>query len=565
MKLHVKIILLISTLLIITGLFLFFLIQSDNGRKNFLIRSMNEGKALTIDAAFRFHTQKLQQVVLDYSAWDELIAQLDNPRWIESNTSGLITVYDYDFVWIYNKAGELIFRNTGIDFDTSVISNPFQQGLFAKSPSVQFYNEAKDGNIVEICGATIVPTIDLVSHSTPAQGYLFIGKVLDKDMLRSLESLTDCNISLQKPRNTENAVFLLKNLSDANGKKRATIYITKQSTLLEDWNRVEVIFFIITVLMILIFTLLTFYFINKWVTDPLDQIHFSIIHNDTTSLDDIATLNNEIGLIALSLKKSFEMQDELKKEVQMRRRIESKLKAYTIELKELSSTKDKFLSLIAHDVSNPLNNLVGFSELLANNCKTYDIEKIQKFARVLNHDAVNSTELLKNLLFWARAQAGNTIFAPDKVDLFGCAEEIYDLFASSAAFKRVEVEVHTCGDTHLIADRNMLMSIIRNLLSNALKYTPSGGTVSLSINGNDDKVIQLTVSDSGVGMTVEQIANLFKNAAKSTNGIRGEHGTGLGLYLCKEFAERHGGKLTIESEPKKGSSFIVSLPRRLKS
>jgi signal transduction histidine kinase len=206
--------------------------------------------------------------------------------------------------------------------------------------------------------------------------------------------------------------------------------------------------------------------------------------------------------------------------------------------------------------------MAGFSELLAKNCRNYDIDKIQKMAMAINHDALISTELLKNLLLWARGQSGTFVFNPDRINVYGCVDEIRDLFSSSASLRNVELKVIVSGDVHLYADRNMICTIIRNLLSNAHKFTPANGFVSITLDGENDQYLLLSVADSGIGMSPEQITNLFKNTGRSTNGIRGEHGTGLGLYLCREFIDRHEGSLTIESVPQKGSCFTANIPRK---
>jgi len=539
---------------------LFSLIQSDNSRKNILLQSMHEGRQIAVKNALINNEDKINQLVKDYSGWDDLIENISNKDWLTKNVFTINTVFDLDYLWGFDAAGNIIFSNCHPKVKMVNIDFQFSKALFDQTPYVHYFVKTPHGDIVEISGAIIVPSLDIATRQSKPFGYLFLAKKLDSGYFTRLGSLTDSKVMLRKPK-SENTIVIDRVLRDSKMSPVATLYFVKESALIKDWKKLEVIYFITTLGVVMSFSLLSFLFIHLWVSRPLEKVSLSLSTNDSSNLDEMKDRRDEFGQISNMIIKYFKMNEELNAEIECRKSIESKLQAYTIELKELSATKDKFLSLIAHDVANPLNNLVGFSELLAANSAKYDPEKIKKFTLVINHDAVTSAELLKNLLMWARAQSGKIIFLPEKFNVQQSIEEVVELFGSSALFRNINVVYQCDPDMFLTADRNMFCAIIRNLASNALKFTPSGGMININAYQDAD-YITIEVIDTGVGMTDVQLKSLFKTGNNSsTHGLRGEQGTGLGLVLCKEFTERHGGTFDVKSEVGKGSRFCVTLPK----
>ncbi len=237
-----------------------------------------------------------------------------------------------------------------------------------------------------------------------------------------------------------------------------------------------------------------------------------------------------------------------------------KLKESELNLKELNATKDKFFSIIGHDLRNPLNALLGFSELISGNTRNYTMEEIRKYNKIINDSARNIHQLIENLLDWSRSQAGNIEFSPRYCDLLTVTSDIQKIFNIQIDKKNINIHNNIPDDMKVFADKNLLSTILRNLVSNAIKFTAPGGHVTLSANKSDGQV-NISVADTGAGMTTEQIDNLFQldtNLTKS--GTSEEKGTGLGLILCKEFVEIHKGIIRVDSEPDKGSVFTFTLP-----
>lgn len=232
----------------------------------------------------------------------------------------------------------------------------------------------------------------------------------------------------------------------------------------------------------------------------------------------------------------------------------------TAELHELNASKDKFFSIIAHDLKNPFNTIIGFSEILKEEISTGDLQKSEKYAGMINVSAIQTLRLLENLLAWANSQRGKIIFTPELLNLNNLIDEEVNAVLETAASKNIEVSYSCSGDLLIDADRNMIKTIIRNLISNAIKYTQRNGKVEVTAR-KDKNEIEISVSDSGIGMSRQTISKLFRiDGNLSTLGTEQEKGTGLGLILCKEFVDKHRGKIWVESEPGKGSTINILLP-----
>jgi signal transduction histidine kinase len=232
----------------------------------------------------------------------------------------------------------------------------------------------------------------------------------------------------------------------------------------------------------------------------------------------------------------------------------------TLELNELNASKDKFFSIIAHDLKNPFSTIIGFSELLKDDVNIGDQTKTRHFANSIHRSAIQTLGLLENLLEWANSQRGKIPFNPGSLRLKDLVNEEFNLVSDMAVDKNIELRSSFPEEMTVFADKDMIKTVLRNLLSNAIKFTHRNGKVELQaafLNGG----VEISVSDTGIGMTNEILTKLFRiDANLSTRGTEDEKGTGLGLFLCKEFVGKHGGKIWAESESGKGSTFRLFLP-----
>ncbi len=245
------------------------------------------------------------------------------------------------------------------------------------------------------------------------------------------------------------------------------------------------------------------------------------------------------------------------------KRVEDSLKETNEELKILNNTKDKFFSIIAHDLRRPFQSLLGYSELLSAEIETLSREEIQQFSEGLNENLKNLFSLLENLLNWSMMQRNMIDYKPVKLNLFDAVNKIKAISNQNAAEKEITLSNIVDTKTFVYADVDMLSSIVENLVMNAIKFTSIGGQIVIS-SENKDSFVEVTVRDTGIGIESEKLSELFNfNTLFSTEGTAGEKGTGLGLPLCKEFVERNEGKIRVESELRKGSKFIFTLRKSI--
>ena len=235
------------------------------------------------------------------------------------------------------------------------------------------------------------------------------------------------------------------------------------------------------------------------------------------------------------------------------------LERLNANLNELNATKDKFFSIIAHDLRNPLGNFKEVTKLLAESYNDFsELERIE-FLNLMKDSSNNVYLLLENLLEWSRSQKGSIQFNPSEMNLKLVSHEVIKILKSIAEKKSIRIENAIPAIITIRADANMLQAILRNLISNAIKFTRENGKIILNAEVNDC-ICKFSVSDNGVGMSKETINKLFRiDSTISSKGTNKESGTGLGLILCKEFVEKHGGKIWVESEEGKGTTFYFTL------
>jgi two-component system sensor histidine kinase/response regulator len=239
---------------------------------------------------------------------------------------------------------------------------------------------------------------------------------------------------------------------------------------------------------------------------------------------------------------------------------DAKLEELARDLKSLNETKDKFFSILAHDLKNPFSSLLGASEYLYKDVEKHDFEKIKMLGKILYNSAKSGYDILANLLEWSRSQTGTLNFNPGKINLSEVIRNNISLVSTAANSKKIRITADVQNGLEIVADANMLNTVIRNLLTNALKFTQSGGNVIIRTESVTNEVI-VSVEDSGTGIPQEDIDKLFRIDVKYVNrGTDNESGTGLGLILCKEFIAKHGGKIWVDSRLNEGSTFHFSIP-----
>ena len=240
--------------------------------------------------------------------------------------------------------------------------------------------------------------------------------------------------------------------------------------------------------------------------------------------------------------------------------LSSDLKESENQLKKNIATKDKLFSIIAHDLKSPFHSILGLSELMIDDMYRPEDANNKRILTHINTSAQSTLVLLDNLLNWSTTQTGKTSITLEKQSFSSIIKEIFELLSSAAENKNIHLSFLAPEEIIVHADMNMIKTILRNLISNAIKFTNPDGKINVYAMQSNG-FVEITVSDNGVGMDEEAISKLFQlETNKSTYGTENEKGSGLGLILCKEFVEKHGGKIWVESELGKGSEFRFTLP-----
>lgn len=243
-----------------------------------------------------------------------------------------------------------------------------------------------------------------------------------------------------------------------------------------------------------------------------------------------------------------------------RKNVEQLIISQNQELIKLNAEKDKFFSIIAHDLKSPVNSIKGFSELLIELVEDRDYEKIKEFAGIILLSTNRAISLLTNLLEWSQSQSGRMAFNPESFELNTVLNEVILLFNVNAEQKFIKIVNEIDAPIWISADRRMIGSVLRNLISNAVKFTNPGGKITITYILEKEGIV-ISVSDTGVGISKVRMEKLFCiSESSSTQGTQKEKGTGLGLILAKEFVEKHNGKIWADSTVGEGTVISFSLP-----
>jgi PAS domain S-box-containing protein len=261
-------------------------------------------------------------------------------------------------------------------------------------------------------------------------------------------------------------------------------------------------------------------------------------------LNDKGELNSIVGIL---------------RDITERKRAEAEINKTNKALIKLNAEKDKFFSIIAHDLKTPFNSIIGFSEILVEQVKEKNYQGIEEYTGIILKSSQRAMDLLTNLMEWSRSQTGKMEFNPAYFQMTRLINEVELLLDNAAGQKSIVITNTVPDNIAVYADENMMSAVLRNLISNAIKFTHPGGKINISAEKKEE--LTVSVSDNGIGIPKNRIEQLFRiDENYSTSGTQNEKGTGLGLILCKEFIEKHGGKIWVESEEGKGSIFHFTLP-----
>jgi PAS domain S-box-containing protein len=248
-------------------------------------------------------------------------------------------------------------------------------------------------------------------------------------------------------------------------------------------------------------------------------------------------------------------------DITKRKQADAQVIQKTEELQKLNNEKDKFFSIIAHDLRTPFNSFLGLTQLMAEELPSMTTSELQTIIASMRNSAINLFRLLENLLQWSRIEQGALPFEPESTKLLTDIETSIAMVLESARNKEIEITYNIPEDLMVYADSNMLQTIVRNLVSNSIKFTPHGGKIKVEAKIDSNRDTEISVKDTGIGMTPNIIAHLFQlDGYTNRKGTHGEPSSGFGLILCKEFITKHGGNIWVNSAEGKGTTFFFTLP-----
>lgn len=306
--------------------------------------------------------------------------------------------------------------------------------------------------------------------------------------------------------------------------------------------------------------------VNKPKTLVVDCLKDKVVIDSNQSITEVLSIMNEHNTDVLAVSENETVvglvfkKDLYKYITEYNLELQNKIKERTQELQDTIAMKDLLYSVVAHDLRSPFSSIIGLSELIIENIGTYTTDKIKNQIGQIHYQSKLTYNLLDNLLNWASAQVGDIAFNPCLCNLTLMCDDVIRPLRISAQMKNISVQCFHSTDASIFADKNMVQTILRNLISNAIKYTEVGGEIKI-FSTLENRFIEVTVSDNGMGMSDLDKEILFSGDLKSPKlGTFEEKGFGLGLLICKDFVEKHGGTIRIEEKYGKGCDFKFTLP-----
>jgi len=553
MKLHSKIYLLLLFFSIAIILYFISFHFINTSIKNIFTKENQDIQQHTIENVIAINLNSYQQIIEDNSAWDELIdfTQKQDSVWAIDNIDFIVNVFGQSTVMVYNKDHQLIHFHSDSTL-TGQIEPPAPEkidSLFNQASFCHYFQYSGD-KLFEYFGANIVPSSDAIKRQTPAQGYLLSGQEWNREFLDNLAESTGFATEIVKMNDLPSFKmdsgyeYVLKELSDSNGKTIAKVIFSRANPVeqeLKTFLYLTILVSLIALVVVIVFLV----YIKRIIMHPLSVINRTLHKHDLQYIQKMETKTPEFIELKELILNSFKQQEELRKN--------------NDQLRESNATKDKLFSIIGHDLRNPIGNILSASGLLSESIQNNELEHADVLANLVEDESRGALNLLETLLNWAKSQTGTIHYNPKRFQIKEIIAQVAFKMETSAQLKEIQIDTTGVCDIEVFADQNMLTTILRNLISNAIKFTNPGGCVKVAVSQNGRK-IDIMVEDNGIGMDESTVKRLFKTETNySTYGTANEKGTGLGLIICKEFADKHSGSIRVESEKGKGTRFIVSL------
>jgi len=537
---------------ILFSLFFMSLYLFEKRSYKIVLKTATEQQELAVKSLIKISNRLLNQITWDYTYWDEFITAIKGGQkdWYLINITTIISSFHMDYVCVYDKDFNIVHEASS---ETISIRNIIPRTLFAKikdSTTGSFYLNTKEG-VFDVSWASIHPTYDSTHKATASSGYLFVAKNWSKEFFEELSILSGTNIKELSPSDSivsQNETSVNTNilLSGWDSSPVARIFFTREHKGLTVYKKTS-IFLLAIILFSFFFIWLTFNFVlKKWVLKPLKLVISIIGNDDLDHINDLKKTTWEFRQIGLLFESHIKQRKEL---------IQAKVKA-----EESDKLKSSFLANMSHEIRTPMNSILGFAGLL----KESDLSRDQqlKFIRIIEVSGTRMLNLMNDLVNISKIEAGHLEANISQFNLNELLDYIYSFFKPEVERKGLKFimdkRLATTNAT-VKSDREKLYVIVSNLIKNAIKYTHSGYIKF----GFDliDNVLTFFVHDTGIGISKDNQEFIFNRFIQADTSLSKEYeGAGLGLAITKAYIEILGGKIWVESESGKGSSFYFTLP-----
>lgn len=558
MKTSSKILSLILVLIILLGISLFFLLNTEDTQQKDLVKLTTSQYGQAFERLLENNSARYSQQVDDYTYWDDMcdFVKTGDPAWSEENLATIIRTYDVDHVLLIAP-----------DETTVIYSYPNEQeqipflienaklllkDLFRKRLLNTYFYDKESGRIGHMFAATIHPTNDQQRLTKP-QGYFFILKYWDSEFLQELERITSSELSVVLDREpigfNDESVTFYKKLNGYSGKPLAYLKMVRPAPYLKlnhEFSKNVILIYAVSAVLLLLIVFFSLYFL---IGKPLRYLG-SILKGNKILLPRLKKYGGEYVQIAEIIEKSITTQEELEK---------SKIRA-----EESDRLKSAFLANISHEIRTPMNAIMGFSQILPEQFDNK--EQLKECTDIITDRCQDLLDIVNSMIDMSRINSGNLQIQSKSCDLDALFDELRNQFEKirlHSGKENIEFNIHSIADikrTVIVTDYSKLKEIFVHLLSNAFKFTKEG-KINAGCFEDDNGGIVFFVSDTGKGIPKDQQTKIFDYFTRLnielTDNIRG---TGLGLAIVKGLIDLLEGKIWLESEPGKGSSFYFTVP-----